>query len=321
MNATAAFLPVVQSASWRALQAADAAAWLALAHVCAEADHGPLPGATPPWRDLPPAQTLGLFGTAGTLLAAAWLTLDTSMQHEYRVFLTLLVHPEQREQGLEAALLGWLEAQAQLLLAPLPAERPAVLRLDFEHHNTAVGNLYAAHGYTCAMIEDQLRRTLVASLPTEAWPLDMAMEPWTAARSAAFFAVYAAAFRERPGFPGWPEQVWVQNMTGFDEFRPDLSLLVLHAEQPVAYALCAVEAAEPEVGFVVQMGVHPQWRKRGLGGAVLSTLLQRFTQAGLTTAALDVNANNPTARSVYERLGFMQHSRYTSYRKQVQAGQ
>ncbi len=70
-------------------------------------------------------------------------------------------------------------------------------------------------------------------------------------------------------------------------------------------------ADEPGYGFVdagtpeVVMGVVPAWRGRGLGGALLDTLIVAAREAGSVALSLSVELDNP-ARRLYERLGFCQ---------------
>ncbi len=155
------------------------------------------------------------------------------------------------------------------------------------------------------------------SIPPNLLPNGMTFVNWTPQNATLFFKVYDDAFHERPGFPGWSEETWRQAFTGHGEFRDDLSLLILHGREPVAYALCAVEAAESDEGWILQMGVRPAWRRRGLASALLSEVMRSFQAEGLPYAWLSVNVYNPQATRVYQRLGFVCAKRYTSFRKTI----
>ncbi|NLE76772.1 MAG: hypothetical protein GX605_08475 [Chloroflexi bacterium] len=61
----------------------------------------------------------------------------------------------------------------------------------------------------------------------------------------------------------WDRAAWQAFFAQGESFRPALSLLLRDGPEPVAYAVCDVEGAE---GQVVQMGVRPAWRRRGLAG-------------------------------------------------------
>jgi mycothiol synthase len=147
----------------------------------------------------------------------------------------------------------------------------------------------------------------------------MTFADWSPQRAGLFFEAYRDAFRERPRFPHWSEETWRHNFTGGAGFRPDLSLLLLEDAEPVGFAICYVETeAAPEgdgEGWIVQMGVRPAWRRRGLGSALLLAATNRFQTESLRWAVLDVDVDNVGAARLYRRLGFECHRRYTSFQK------
>ena len=86
------------------------------------------------------------------------------------------------------------------------------------------------------------------------------------------------------------------------EFAPELSLVVHDADTMVGFLL-ARRWSEQAVGFIDLLGVHPQWRGRGVGSALLRTAFARFAADGLREAQLGVASDNPGALQIYERAG------------------
>ena len=129
---------------------------------------------------------------------------------------------------------------------------------------------------------------------------------WTAEIAPRFFAVYAAAFAERPGFPGVPAETWIDDVTDDEDFRPGWSVL---AEVPGVGDAGFVVAA---VGWIVQVGVLPAARGNGLGAALVREALGRMVADGAVEAWLDVNVNN-AAIELYRRLGFQVEGRRGRY--------
>ncbi|HVO10749.1 MAG TPA: GNAT family N-acetyltransferase [Vicinamibacteria bacterium] len=86
---------------------------------------------------------------------------------------------------------------------------------------------------------------------------------------------------------------------------PPGAVLVLRAASgPVAVCgSCAyrVFAGEMEI---LDVAVHPGWRRRGLGRFLVSRALGRASRAGAAVARLEVRAGNLAALSLYESLGF-----------------
>jgi ribosomal protein S18 acetylase RimI-like enzyme len=288
--------------AWRSLTAADAAALAVLEMPASGATRG--------------ANALGGFTASGQLAACAWLEFDPSFKHEQRIYLHEHVRPEQAEAGDVG--LGWLEARARQIFAEQRDGRPQVLRIDFSDQRPAALARYERHGFSLAAAEDLLGRDLSQPIPDLTLPAPLRYVTWDPDRSAAFHAVYQAAFRERPGFPDWSEELWRGAFIEHAEFLAEHSLLVLDGTVGVAYVVCAVDdnpEAAASQAWINQIGVHPDYRSRRLGSVVLAEVLRRFRAAGFQQALLDVNVNNPRARRVYEQLGFTLKQRFCSYRK------
>jgi len=67
-------------------------------------------------------------------------------------------------------------------------------------------------------------------------------------------------------------------------------------------------------GWLEHISVRRPWRRRGLGRAITAEALRRLRDAGMTLAALGVDADNPTgALGLYEGLGFEVETRSTAY--------
>lgn len=63
-------------------------------------------------------------------------------------------------------------------------------------------------------------------------------------------------------------------------------------------------------GGVYCLAVHPDARRRGLGGAVLGGLLAAGREHGVTQSWLQVRDENAAARRLYQRAGYREVARY-----------
>lgn len=181
-------------------------------------------------------------------------------------------------------------------------------RITCEDLTDEISARYTAEGYALAFAEDVMRRDLsdVSDLPPPAVPDGVTLATWTPGATPAFFAAYSAAFADRPGFPGWSQERWVEWTADDPDFRPSLSWVALAGAEPVGFLTCAQDTAAPTpTGFIIQTGTRPDWRGRGLATALVTRALRGCRDAGYTAVVLDVNVNNPTARRLYERLGFV----------------
>jgi len=304
-------IPTAPGLSWRSLKPTDIAAITTLATICLEADGGLPLGATDTYIQkhyLPalPGASIGAFEVDGRLIASAAVQ-PTHTPEEYRATSVGQVHPAYRGRGLGTVLLRWSITEASRLLSTSPPDRPHVLLLTTESLSAGAVRLFEQHGFTQRFAEDVMRRDLDASLPDVLIPSGVRFATWVPALAGEFFAVYQAAFRERPGYPDWSQEEWIAWLgTDDDDFRPELSVLAYHDDMPVGFIVCADK-------WIVQIGVRPEWRTRGIGPALVIEVLRRFRAAGGDHVLLDVNVNNPGAAGIYMRLGFEQVGQRARY--------
>ncbi|HEX9039080.1 MAG TPA: GNAT family N-acetyltransferase [Ktedonobacterales bacterium] len=188
------------------------------------------------------------------------------------------------------------------------SDQPETDRIAIEDLTDELAATYTAQGYTLAFTEDVMRRDVrdTRDLPEATLPGGVSLAAWKPGTAPSFFAAYAAAFADRPGFPGWSQERWVEWTSDDPDFRPDLSWVALAPPGPVGFITCCLDArGETPLGFIIQTGTRPDWRGRGLAGALVARALWGFREDGRTAVLLDVNTNNPGARRLYERLGFV----------------
>ncbi|WP_249997920.1 N-acetyltransferase [Actinoplanes sp. M2I2] len=292
---------------------------LALAERCLAADGG-LPLAADPgflgrrWAG-EDVSAFGLRAGDGTLLAAGAVRLTPAGPA-----FTGLVDPAARGRGLGSELLdygltltGGDDSPAGAHAAGAHAAGPA----DGEHDSTGgvvtvesetltddAAALFASRGLRQVFAEDVLRIDLTGtSLPGSTWPDGATMTSWSKPVAGRFHATYHASFQDRPGFPGDPADEWIAENEDDDDFLPDCSLLVTLPDLGDAGFITAAR------GWLVQVGVVPTARRRGLAAALITESLTRMRAAGNTQAHLTVNVNNPGAAELYRRLGFTDRGR------------
>lgn len=81
----------------------------------------------------------------------------------------------------------------------------------------------------------------------------------------------------------------------------DYVLVVAGDRQPVAFGLAVLDGRQATVMLV---GVDPAYQRRGLGAMVMTGLAKRLRDRGVTSAELDVYADNVGAIALYEGLGW-----------------
>lgn len=238
---------------------------------------------------------------AGDLAAKGTLSFRSITPTEHRATFEATVEPDHLRRGLGAALMAWAEGATRGHYAPnLSAGEPVAFRAEADTPTERAVALYRQAALQLAVAEDEMERSL-AAIPERELPADLCVLPWGPMTGPLFFHAYDSAFRERPGFPGWDESRWRAAFAEGDAFAADLSMVVMDGPEPAAFAILWIEG---DAGWVTQMGVRPEWRGRGIGEAMLARALRAFAGLGLQKCNLEVATNNPSARALYERLGF-----------------
>jgi mycothiol synthase len=135
---------------------------------------------------------------------------------------------------------------------------------------------------------------------------------------AAWLRLNALAFAHHPEQGSWTAgdladrlaEPWFDPAGFFLATRPDPQGPA-GAERLVGFHWTKVHpatAAEPALGEVYVVGVDPAEQGNGLGRALTAAGLRHLAQdRGLATVLLYVDADNPAAIRVYERVGFTIH--------------
>jgi ribosomal-protein-alanine N-acetyltransferase len=89
----------------------------------------------------------------------------------------------------------------------------------------------------------------------------------------------------------------------FDVFRPWFRLAVAEDGAVVAYTVGGPEAGGADA-WILSLGVHSEYRKRGIGRQLSQDLLGSFEAAGIQNVRLTVEPTNHAAIRLYETLGF-----------------
>ena len=114
----------------------------------------------------------------------------------------------------------------------------------------------------------------------------------------------------------FPEEQWTESMFWSELAQPSRHYLVAEREsddgtrEVVGYAgLCSYVGE----AYIQTIGVIPEVQGTGLGGRLLTALLEEAVRRGEDVVTLEVRADNPHAQAVYERYGFLPVGRRRHY--------
>jgi ribosomal protein S18 acetylase RimI-like enzyme len=135
------------------------------------------------------------------------------------------------------------------------------------------------------------------------------------------------SFRDHFGFV---ERPFEDEMTNFRHhflgdpiYDPSLWFVAMDGDEMVGISLCRRDGYEtPDLGFVNELGVRREWRKRGIANALLKTSFAAFYRLGKTGAALGVDASSLTgALRLYEKAGMHVARQFDNFEKELRAGE
>jgi mycothiol synthase len=286
--------------SWRPLAESDLPAVAELAGVCLAADGGQPWAASPGFvRGYYFAGAQACVGFAGGRLVCVSALRPRSAGNTggAAAVTTGLVHPAWRRRGVGGNAFDWASSRAG----------HGRLQAESEALSPGAHALYLGRGLTQILAEDVMQLPASAPVPAARPPAGLALWPWDRAGPARFYAVYQAAFRDRPGFPGWSQARWVEWITGDEDFRPQTTLLATLGSTDAGFIAGAA------TGWITQLGVVPAARGQGIGAYLTAEAVRRLRSAGETSITLNVNINNPRAATLYGRLGFTRIGRRARY--------
>jgi mycothiol synthase len=230
------------------------------------------------------------------------------------------VHPDWRRRGLGTVMLRWVEERQARVAAAHPAG--AERRLESWANESEAGRiaLLEAHGYGIVRYDFEMERPNLDDIPELPLPEGIELRPAREEDLRRFFETEVEVFRDHWGAIDDSEAAFEQMRA---DPRRDIRLWVVawQGDEIVGQVLNRVDReANAELGlkrgWVNSVGVRAPWRRRGVARALVAESLRVLRDAGMTTAGLGVDAENPHgALGVYESVGFAVARTGRVYRK------
>jgi len=94
------------------------------------------------------------------------------------------------------------------------------------------------------------------------------------------------------------------------------SVVAYDRSEPVGMALLS---RRDDRGWISGVGVLPAWRRRGIGRLMIGAVLEGIRETGVRQVALEVIAQNSSARALYAELGFVERRELLCWRRAADA--
>lgn len=276
-----------------------------------------------PWSS-PETDALLALTSTGEPAGLARTFQNPQPENEVRCHLSVEVHPAQRANGLEDALLDWAEERGRRRVMWTAGGTSRKLRFGIRDTQTKQQAQLEQRGFGIVRYFYRMQRDLSEPIPAVQLPADLALRVYTPDFSEAVLAAFNEAFRDHWSFEPVTDEDWRQFFIGRSSFRPDLTYVVMDGTEVAGLSLNGVSSEENmrrgrSDGWVEELAVRRPWRKRGVATALLSASMHAFKAEGLRHAMLGVDSENPTgALRVYERVGFKPVKRFIQFEKVVE---
>ncbi|MCV0402163.1 MAG: GNAT family N-acetyltransferase [Chloroflexi bacterium] len=271
-----------------------------------------------PARDVIVAE---LEGRAVGVAGHDWVDARSEPERSFRLWGA--VHPDVRRRGIGTALLTEQERRARHQAAAMDDGRRPILA-PFAGHDRPGAALLERHGYTVARWFLEMVRPHLDDIEDVQLPAGFELRGVTREHYPILWRANREAFRDHWGGSDESEAA----MTRFFD-RPDadpaLWLIAWEGDEIAAGVLNTIHPHENAAlgvqrGWLDSVFTRRAWRRRGLARALISQSLLLLRERGMTSAALGVDADNPTgALGLYEDAGFEVDDRFMAFRKPMDA--
>ncbi|MEO7019578.1 MAG: GNAT family N-acetyltransferase [Ktedonobacteraceae bacterium] len=229
------------------------------------------------------------------------------------------VHPDFRDRGLGTYLLRVAEARARACIAQAPVDARVSLDAFISERNSAGKRCLEEEGFVVIRHSWQMKLEMNEPPEPAQWPEGMTVRSFVPQQDEqATYETEEEAFQDHWGHIPMTFEQWTQAITQQEDFDPSLTFLVTAGEEIAALTICEYWLGK---GLVGTLGVRRNWRRGGVGMALLRHAFGAFYTRGIHTITLNVDAQSLTgATRLYERAGMHIALLDHQYQKELRAG-
>jgi GNAT superfamily N-acetyltransferase len=244
------------------------------------------------------------------------------------------VHPAFQGQGVGSLLLEWAEGRAHEFAQQAPTGVRAILEVNaFEVEQSSL-RLFRERGYVQMREWIHLVVELAAPPPSPELPASLLLREMDITREdewdivgPAMEAAYAdhwGAISLTFGDPPAEAELPARDVTEDESYSntPGLCFIVLDRETVAGGILCNGKLVEwPASGRVGSLFVRPQYRRQGVGRALMLAAFSVFWRRGQRRIITDTDADSFTqSYKLYKSLGMQLYRREFLYEKEIRPG-
>ena len=149
-------------------------------------------------------------------------------------------------------------------------------------------------------------------------PEGISLRTYRSGDAPAWIAAFNASFSDHWGGFSYSDESWARHATS-PRFRNEISVVAEAGGIFAGICHCAPSLNPREKGLAHLhiLGVHPEFRRRGLGYCLMLEAMGRLRENGFERVELDMDSLNFKALPLYENLGFREQEAISIYRRQI----
>jgi ribosomal protein S18 acetylase RimI-like enzyme len=259
-----------------------------------------------------PLQDCLIVEVDGQVIGYTWVTWWKEMNGT-KLYLHLgWLVPEWRRKGIGRAVLRWQEQRLRHIAQTQSTTKPCVFGGNADESQPGNRALLLSEGYTLAFTF----LWMICQIPTEPiqltpLPDSLEIRPVEREQLPAIYAANKEAFSESYDRPESYE-IWLSKLGGPD-LDTSLWVVAWDGDQIAGYV---ISTSDEEGAHTPWVATHPTWRRRGLGKALMTRMLQGCQVRGIRQADIGTRAENPAKSAhLYESVGYQVVLRQPRYRK------
>lgn len=269
-------------------------------------------------------QDLRLWRQADGELVAVAILWRATPEQAWVGNLSFEIHPRfaaTEHMALATAIVAW--AEARLCQLGQGSDLPLVLHSGCRDTVEARWTLLMQLGFQPERCFLQLKRSLTKMLPKVTLPAGVCVRTVTTDDAEAWVAMFNQTFVDHWNHHPLTVEEFL-HYTRSSDYDPNLDLVAKTLEgELVAFCYSKINQErnarlEVQEGHVCLLGTRRGYRRLGLARSLLTESLRRLQIAGMTTATIGVDAQNPLgALKLYESMEFERSKSSTVFQKAV----
>ncbi len=239
------------------------------------------------------------------------------------------VHPDYLGQGLGTQIMEWLDARGNKNVPLAPESARVVMHVRALSSDQITQDLFKNCGFSHVRSSYRMKIDFTSQPEEPEDPEGITIRAVGKLEEDIRKAIWVdyEAFQDHWGVVPEPFEPFYQRFKHWIDNEPNIDLsacyLAMDGDSPVGMCINSLTTTEyPDSGWVNSLGVLRDYRKRGIGLALLKTSFAEFYRRGRKQAGLGVDTENLTgALRLYEQAGMVVDREYHLYEKELRPGE